>query len=904
MKLSEISIKRPVFATMMIGALLVLGLFSYLGLSLDLFPDIDFPFATVVTIYPGASAETVESEVTKKIEDAVNEVSGIRHITSQSREGYSLVIVEFELEKEGAEATQDVREKVSGIRADLPDDIEEPVVQQYDPGAQPIMSLVVAGERPAREVTELAKNVVKRRLETIDGVGSVRLIGGEEREILVALDPHKMESYQVSIDEVRRSVLAANLEIPGGRVEEGSHEYLVRTMGRLNTVPEFNDVVVTNNKGIPVYVKDIASVKDTVQEQRSYSSYNGESAVSVSVVKQSEANTVDVAVRVRAAVERLQQEMPPDVNIVTVDDNAVYIEDSVHEILFNIEFGTLLAVFVIFLFLLNIRPTIITGLSIPISIIATFTIMKALGYTMNMLTLMGLSLAVGILIDDAIVVIENIYRHMSEGRSAMEAAISGTKEIGLAVMATTFAIVAVFVPIAFMSGIVGRFFTQFGITVAVAVSISLFVAFTLTPMMSSRMLNHNPGPPLSQRQGPLAAVARGFNVFWQPVFRVLSVWNGFFEGLKPHYRSLLVRSLGHRWLVVVIAVGSLAGALGLSRFIGSEFMSETDRGRFVVSVETPPGTNLQQTIRRCSEAEKAIRSFSEVTDVYTTIGAGNEPVTSAGIVVFLTDKEERELSVWAISDSVRLLTREIPGVSIAVGSGDHGGPGGKPVEFSIRGADMDELTMLTHRVQEVFYATPGAADIDNTLEEGKPEIQIEVDRKLANDLGLGLYEIPATVRSLVEGEVVTHFKEGDEEYDVRVRLDERFRASADDVGRILIASNKDVEGKSTFMVPLNRVAAIRKGSSIGQYNRYDRLREVRVDANVLSGSFSGTVSNEIAARIQEIIDLPPGYHIEPVGLAEIMAEAFQNIFRALVLAVIFIYLLLASLYESRPTGSI
>ena len=899
MKLSEISIKRPVFATMMIGALLVLGLFSYYGLPLDLFPDIDFPFATVVTIYPGGSAETVETEVTKKIEDAVNEVSGIRHITSWSRESYSLVIIEFELEKDGAQATQDVREKISGIRADLPDDIEEPVVRQFDPSASPIMSAVISGDRPAREITELTKNVIKKRLEIIDGVGSVRLVGGEEREILVAVDPDRMESYNVSIDEVTGSIMAANLEIPGGRVDESSREYLVRTMGRLSEVSQFDDIVIKNNKGVPVYLKDIARLSDTVVEKRSYSSYNGQPSVSISIIKQSGTNTVDVALRVREALARLQGEMPPDIGITIVDDNAVYIEDSVHEIIFNIQFGTALAVLVIFLFLLSVRPTIITGLSIPISIIATFTAMKMLGYTMNVLTLMGLSLAVGILIDDAIVVIENIFRHKAQGRSAMEAAFSGTKEIGLAVMATTFAIVAVFIPIAFMEGIVGRFFTQFGITVAVAVTISLFVAFTLTPMLSSRMLDAT--EPMSARKGLLGGIARAANVVWRPVLKVISYWNIAFEALKPRYERLLGRALRLRWLVVLIAFLSFAGAIGLVAIglIGAEFFPQTDRGQLAVNIETPPGTVLKQTVVRFNEVEKIVRQFGEVTNIYSTIGAGDDPITTGRVLVKLTDKEERELTVWQIMDSVRTLVAGVPGINAAVGSGEEGhGGSGKSVEISIRGPEMDELTRLTHQVQQIFYDAPGATDVDNTLEEDKPEIQIDVDRKLANDLGLNLYEIPATIRTLVEGEVVTHFKEGDEEYDVRVRLDERFRASAEDVGRIMIKSGKDVPGKEVFLVPLSRVAKIEKKSSIGQYNRKDRLREVAVNANVLSGAFSGTVSNYILARINESVEVPPGYFVGQSGEAEIMGEAFRNIFKALVLAVIFIYLLLASLYES------
>lgn len=895
MKLAAVSIKRPVFATMMIGTLLILGIFSYTELSVDLFPEIDFPIATVVTIYPGASAETVESEVTKKIEDAVNEVSGVRHITSRSREGYSLVIIEFELERKGIEATQDVREKVAGVRSELPLEIEEPVVSQFDPMAIPILSFAVSGERPPKEITELVKNVIKKRLESIPGVGSVTLVGGQEREISIALNPERMESFGITVNDVKGAIAAANLEIPGGRIDEASREYVVRMAGRLGRVFQFSDIIVKDKHGSPVYLKDIATVADTIKEQRSLSRYNGHDAVSLNIVKQSGANTVEVARKVKQILAQLQQEMPPDIYIEVVDDNSVFIEDSIHEVLFNIEFGTLLAVIVIFLFLLNIRPTIITGLSIPISLIATFTLMKALGFTINMMTLMGLSLAVGILIDDAIVVIENIYRHMAEGKSAMEAAFSGTKEIGLAVVATTFSIVVVFVPVAFMSGIVGRFFYQFGMSVAFAVVISLFVAFSLTPMLSSRYLEKRES--LNSRKGLLGALAELFGAIWKPIERVLSYWNIFFEAVKPSYKKVLAGALRARWLVVLIAALSFAGAIFAARFVGSEFMAEADQAKLAIDIETPPGTNLVETSKRFQEVETIIEQLGEVTATYVTIGAGNNPVTQGRVLVKLTDKSERELSARQLMDSVRIMLRTVPGIKYAVGRGEAEGGGSKPVEISIRGDDIEELTQLTHRVQDIFDAVDGTTDIDNTLQEGKPEIQIEIDRKLASDLGLNLGEIAMTIRSLVEGEVVTHYKEEDEEYDVRVRLEEGFRSSKDDVGRILIRSRNKDDNDDNLLIPLDRVARLTKASSIGEYNRYDRQREVRVNANVLSTAFAGTVTGLIEEQTQQI-KLPPGYKIVPVGTAEIMKEAFTNIFKALALAVIFIYLLLASLYES------
>ncbi|MEA3296576.1 MAG: efflux RND transporter permease subunit, partial [candidate division Zixibacteria bacterium] len=595
MKISGLCIRRPVFATMMIGALLVLGAFSYAKLSVDLFPEIDFPFVVVQTIYPGASAEAVETEVTEKIEEVANQISGVRHIVGRSREGYSLIFVEFELEVDGTVASQDVREKVAGIRSELPTDIEEPIIGQFDPSAQAVFSLAISGKRSAREITYLIKEKIKPRLEPIPGVGQVELIGGSEREIRVALNPDKMEAYAVTIDDVTRSIASANLEIPGGRVEESSREYLVRLMGKLTHVAQFDSIIVKNENGTPVYLNNIARVIDAVAEQRSLSRYNGDVSIGLNIIKQSGANIVRMAEKMREVLDELRAELPPDIKIETVDDNSVWIEESIEEILLNMKIGTLLAVLVIFLFLLDIRPTLITALSIPISIIATFSLLNFLGFTINMMTLLGLSLAVGILVDDAIVVIENIYRHLDEGESAMQAALSGTKEIGLAVVAASSAIMVVFLPVAFMEGIIGRFFYQFGMTVAFAVATSLFVAFTLTPMLSSRMFGNRESDKIGSGN-PSSFPGR----LWERVRSVLSYWNIAFDAIKPIYKRTLAYSLGHRTLVIAIAVVSFAFAIFIAILVGTEFMPESDQGKLVVDIRTSPGTDLDKTTAKFS----------------------------------------------------------------------------------------------------------------------------------------------------------------------------------------------------------------------------------------------------------------------------------------------------------------
>jgi len=896
MKISEISIHRPVFATMMISALLVLGWFSYTSLSVEMFPKVDFPFVVVQTVYPGASAETIETDVTKKIEEAVNQISGIRHIQSKAMEGFTYTFIEFELEIDGKVAAQDVREKVTGIRGDLPTDIEDPVISQFDIAGQAIMSITVSGRRPEREITQLVKDRIKPRLEAVSGVGAADIVGGKEREILVSLNPQLMESYQVSVDDIRSAVMMSNLEIPGGRVNEAEREYMVRVKGKLTSVDQFNSLVIKNYHGTPVFLSDVAKVIDTIIEQRSLARYDGSPAVSVEIKQQSGANVVDLARRVRTTLASLQNEMPPDIKLNIVNDDSIWIQQSIHEIVFNIEFGTILAILVIFLFLLDIRPTLITGLSIPISVVATFTIMKFLGFTLNMMTLLGLSLAVGILIDDSIVVVENIYRKVQEGLTPFEAAFSGTQEIGLAVMATTFSIVAVFLPVAFMAGIVGRLFYQFGMTVAFAVLVSLFVAFTLVPMLASRTEK-----PREDADYLDSRKAKGLWRLWLGIRRPLSLWDRGFEAVKPYYIKTLGYALRQRWLVVVVATAAFVVAVGMvaTGLLGSEFMASTDQGRVYVSVKTPPGTTLEETSQRIATLEGIVKNLKEVTDMYVTVGGVNTPVTDGQLMLILTDASDRTISSQRLVDSVRILLAAVPGVKLSVATQPSGEGGGeKPVEFSIRGESREELVTLTHQVQNILSRTPGAVDVDNSLVEGKPELQISVDRQAADDLGINVMSISQTIRNLVEGDVVSRYKEGDQDYDVRVQLDERYRNSEEAIGRILVASGKDVPGYDKLLVPINRVAGIERNVAIGEYARYDRLPEVRVNANPKFGSFSGSLTERVQTEVDSTILLAPGYSVKPVGEYEIQAESFQNIKGALVLAVIFIYLLLASQYES------
>ena len=880
MKLADVSINRPVFATMMIFALVVLGWFSYNKLNVDLNPNVDIPFVMITSILPGAGPEQIETDVTKKIEDAVNPIEGVDYIQSIAQENVSIVVIAFKLEIDGKQAAQDVREKVAAIRGDLPTDLEDPVVQRFDFSSFPIMNLTVAGDRSEREVTDYTKNVIKKRLESIPGVGAVNLVGGAEREILVEVSSEKLRAYNLTVNDVIMNLGMSNVEIPGGNLIEGKRQILLRTMGKYTRIEDFNKVVVANPMGKPVYISDIGEVKDASKERTSLTRYNGVPAVGLEIVKQSGSNTVQVAAQVKKQLAKLQTELPPDIKVTMSKDNSVFIEASIHDVLFDIIYGGLLAVIVIYLFLANFRATIISALAIPTSIIASFIIMYALDFTLNMMSLLALSLLVGLLIDDAIVVIENIYRHMQQGETPIEAARSATEEIGLAVMATTFTIVAVFVPVAFMPGIVGRFFYQFGITISVAVLVSLFVAFSLTPMLSSRWLSEH-----DEELDPKKNLLQKFLYYYNHAFEVLSKW----------YKGSLKWGLKHRWTVVIVSGAVFISSMFLSGLLGSQFFPEQDRGEFNIAVKAATGSSIEQTDYICSQVEKVIMKHPEVTDVLTTIGSGNNPVTSANILVKLLKKDEREKDMFSLMREIREELKYIPGAKYSFLLEGMGGAE-KPVTYSIRGEDLKVIQQLASKVEKIVKSTEGAVDVDNSQESSKPEIRLRINREKANDLAVNPYLIASTVRALVDGNVATKFQEGDEQYDVRVRVKQEDRRNLTDLSKYFLKSGKKGAGGKDIIVPLSEVTTVDEGYGPSQINRYKRQKEIRVDAN-LSGRLLGEVIADVNKEIEKI-DIPPGYTVGIVGEAEMQEESFGNILLSLLLAIIFVYIVLAMQFES------
>jgi hydrophobe/amphiphile efflux-1 (HAE1) family protein len=881
MKLSDISIQRPVFATMMIMALIVLGLFSYIKLNIDQYPDVDIPYVTITGVLPGAGPEQIETDVTKKIEDAVNTIGGIDHIQSISQEGVSIIIIQFKLEVDGKQAAQEVREKIAAIRSDLPDDFEDPVVQRIDPASRPIFDLTVAGNRSEKEITTFTKNVIKKRLENVPGVGRVDLVGGAEREIQVVVDAASLQAYNISIQDVTQSVANSNMEIPAGNLNQGTRQILLRTMGKFTRVEDFNRVVVATPGGKLVYLSEVARVVDGVKEQTSLTRRNGKIAVGLSILKQSGSNTVRVAEALQRQVATIQKELPPDLTLSIARDNSTYIRDMVSDVLFDIFYGGLLAVVVVFLFLANLRATIISAIALPTSIIASFIVMSALHFTLNMMSLLALSLAVGLLIDDAIVVIENIYRHMQMGESPMQAAKAATSEIGLAVMATTFAIVAVFVPVAFIPGLIGRFFYQFGITVSVSVLVSLFVAFTLTPMLASRWL-HKEDEELKKDGNILQ--------------RALYYFNHFFEVLSRKYTRAIAWSLHHRKTVLIGSIGIFFASLFFMRLLGSAFFPNTDQSELTVTVQSAPGSSLSRTAEICGRIESLLGTRKEVVSTLTTIGSGNDPVTNGSILVKLVKKKERDKSVMQIQDELRTALGDVPGATIGFGTAQGPGGGTKPVSMSVRGDDLVRLTKLAGQVERIVRGIGGAVDVTNSLETSKPELRIEIDRERASDLGVNVGLIASSVRAMVDGYVATQYQEGDEQFDTRIRLCQGDRTSLDDINNLTVKSSKDGAKDQKILVPVSYVANIRSASGPSRINRYDRQREIRIEAN-LSGILLGEALKGIAKQVKTL-DIPPGYTIGVTGQGEMQAEAFTNILLALVLAIIFVYIVLAAQFES------
>ncbi|HZT32694.1 MAG TPA: efflux RND transporter permease subunit [Bryobacteraceae bacterium] len=877
MFLSDLSIRQPVLATMLSVSLLTLGVFSYRQLSIDQFPDVEIPVLTVQTQYPGASPETVEREVTKRIEEALNTISGVRHITSTTTEGLSAIVAEFRLGTNVNTAQQDAQAKINAIRADFPRDMKEPVIQRIDLNAIPILSVAV--ESPSADIktlSSLAEKVIKKRLETVPGVGQVNLVGLARREIQALVDRQKLAAYGLAYAQVAAALERENQDVPAGKLEQGKHEPLVRVAGKFRSVDAFQHLIVAVRNGRPIFLPEVARVVDGVEERRSASLIDERPGLSLDLVKQSGANTVEVADGVEQAIQSINAELPAHIKLRKVVDRSLFIRESVEDVQTTLVLGGILTVLIVFLFLNSWRSTVITGLALPVSVISTFIVMRGLHFTLNILTLMGLSLAIGLLIDDAIVVRENIVRHLHGGADHYTAAREATSEIGLAVMATTFTIIAVFVPVAFMGGIIGRFFFQFGITVGFAVLVSLYVSFTLDPMLSSRWYDPAADPTVPRS--------------W--LGRTLGRLNDQLDRLQGLLARGLGWSLAHRWAVALIATAAIASSFAIFGKLGSAFMPEADPGEFQVNFKARPGISLERSTEIAQQLVGEIRRHPGVAYTYTAIGGnGTQPINEGRIYVRLTERRLRP-HFLIIKADLRERLQRFRGARISVEDVNEFGGDTKPIQISVRGQDLARLEPLSERLMQEMRQVPGAADIDSSQEELRPEVRVVVNRQAAGDLGLDLGTVAATVRGLVAGQVVSQFEDPDgDSYDVRLRVDPSERTRSGDLLRLDLPAHG-----GTGLVPLMQVAALEDATAPSKVRHRDLMREIRVSASP-AGRSLGEVINEIKERAAKL-DLPAGYRIDYTGEAEDMRESFGYVGQSLALAVVLIYAILASQFRS------
>ena len=874
MKLVDACIRRPVATTMFIAFLVVLGWFSYRQLSVDLFPNVDFPITAVTTVLSGASVEEMESSVTKPLEEAINTIEGIDELTSTTSEGLSTIIVFFNLSRNGDAGAQDVRDKVSTVLSQLPEGTDAPVVAKFDIESTPILSIVVSGNRDLREVTEIAKRQIKEDIETQRGVGSVSLIGGLERAINIVLDTDRLAAYGLSIDQVRGAIRAQNIEVPGGRVDQGQKELILRTMGRIERAEDFRELIVGSAQGRPLRIADIGVVEDAAVEPRALARLDDRPAVTLLVRKQTGTNTVEVINTVKRRLERIRSTLPADIDIQMVRDQSRFIERSIDEVKLHLVLAGILVSLTVMLFISNLRATLIAAVAIPTSIIATFTVMRYLDFTLNNVTMLALVLATGIVIDDAVVVLENIFRYMEEkGVSARQAASAATGEISLAVMATTLSLVVIFLPVAFMEGQVGRFFNSYGVTVAVSILVSLIVSFTLTPMLCARFLTVRPNT--HSHGGVYGRIERG-------------------------YGAILAWSLRHRWVMVLLSLAVLASTVPLFAMVGKDFMPHDDQSEFEIIVQTPEGFSLQRTDETLRAIEARVAKLPHVRHLLTTIGdtsgrlrAGEGPVTKGSIYVRLSELDERELSQNDLMKEARAIVADYPDLRTSVQAVNllvSGGHRFSDLEFDLTGPNLAKLEQYAHQVMEGMRETPGMVDVDTTLSVRQPELQVQIQREKASIFGINVRDIAGALRTLIGGEPISTYREDQEQIDVWLRASLEDRNDPRAIGDVTIAA------PSGELVRLANLAVLAEERGPAQIDHYNRQRKVTVVANL-----DGVPLGDAVARIRALVaalDMPPNYGLVFTGRAKSLGESNANFLLAFLLSFLFMYIILAAQFES------
>lgn len=873
MNISDTAIRRPVFAVMLVSALVIFGVISMGRLGLDLFPRVEFPFVTVTAVLEGAAPETVEREVTQVLEESINTIEGINSLRSASSDSLSVLFVEFELDYDVGEKAQQIRDKVAAVRAQLPREIDAPVIERLDPDASPILAVMVSGPASIRALSEYADKRIKPRLERIPGVGSVQLIGDRPREIRIWIDPVRLSGYALAVDDVLGALQREHVELPGGRIETPQREYTLKTKGKLTSAELFGSIVVLEHAGRVIHLRDVAVIEDGMAEERTISRLDGRRGVALMIRRQSGENTVAVADAVKAELVRIESQLPPGYQMLEALDQSRFIRASIRDVGSDLIWGAFLAAAVVLLFLRNLRSTLITAVIIPTSLLGTLTVFYFMGFTLNSMTLMALSLSIGGLIDDAIVLLENSYRHMENGESAKDAASSATAEVGLAVFANNLTNCAVFIPIAFLGGLVGRFFREFGLVASGAVVISTLVALTWTPMLCSRFLR-------LQRRRPLP-------------YRVLEAG---YSRLDLHYKRILAWGLRHRWIVVGLALTAVAAGVGLARQVKVDFMSVEDRSEFNVWLKLPLGATIEQTQTAVQAVENQLRESPEVHAIFSTIGGGvQKRVNEAQLYVQLHNKSERRLGQVEMMRALRrrlaagelgladFAVEEVPLFSVP-------GHRNAQIMYAIRGPEIDQLQLYAHSLVERMRQAGGYADLVMSYETGKPEISLELSRERAADLGVPALQIGRTISALVAGIRATTFEEHGERYDVRVQVQPEYR---DDPSKLDLVR---VRAPSGALVPLRNLVSIRIGSGPVQIDRDSRTRAITIVGN-LEGKAAGAADEEVV-RFGREVGIDGEYELEAIGPTERLRETLDAIVFAFAVALVSMYMILAAQFNS------
>ena len=899
MWLTRVSINNPVFAAMIMLALMVIGLLATFRMKVEEFPNIEFPFVVVNTVYSGASPEVIETDITKKIEDQVNTIAGVKEVTSVTQQGLSQVIVQFDLNIPSDVAAQNVRDKLALVTPTFRDEVTTPIVAQYNPADAPVVSVTFRSDKMSlRELSTYLDNTVKKQLQTVTGVGRVDILGGRQRQIRVLLNPTQMNAYKVSVNQISNALRSENVELPVGTINNQNQEMVIQVNGLVKTPNEFNQIIVAQNRSstgaiVPVYLSQVAQVVDGQAEAESASLQNGQPAVAMDIIKMSDANVIDVVDKTQQRLAEIQATLPPGVTMTVVADSSKSIRGSLNNVVRTLIEGAILAVFIVWLFLGSWRSTIITGLTLPISLLGTLAAIWTFGFSINMMTLLALALCIGLLIDDAIVVRENIVRHVGMGKHHRQAALDGTQEIGLAVLATTLVIVAVFLPVAFMGGIIGRFFYQFGVTVSTAVLLSLFVSFTLDPMLSSiwpdpdaahQHDRHNER--VSFRKRPIAWLLAGFQ-------RLL-------DRLTHLYSHILAWSLRHRLITVLIAIASLVAAFFAVGLVGKEFVPQADMNEIKVKFETPVNANIDYTQQKAAQVNAVLQSFPEVTNTYATVNAmsysGNNRVQ---VNVSLVPKDERTRGLDALNRAMREQLQQVGGIKVtSVAAAAMAVSGGlKPIMISIKGNDLTELQRLSNEFMQKLSNINGLVDLESTLKQPKSMVNVSINREAANDAGLSIGQIGQALRPLLAGDNVSTFKDDNgNNIDVNVRLNDDNRQTISQLQSMYLSSSRMDQNGQPILVPLSQVANFSETLGAPQINRRSLFREVVVQANT-DGRPAGDIGADIT-KIQNEMKLPPGYSFAVQGSNKDMAESIGYATTALGLAIVFIYMLLGSQFNS------